>query len=131
MRQQYISAATLFLTSGAVVGFGLREVSVFWPQAATVVSLVAALLSAYNFTSQLTKRSVEASDLHLKWAHLSTDWQELWDQMYSDDAGDRLVALERKATDYGKPSLSLPWDPKLMEKWHEHIQKLHQQPAMS
>ncbi len=130
-RQQLVSAATLFLSSGAVVGYALREASPLWPHAATAISVVAAAFSAYNFTAQLTKRSVEAADLHLKWAQMVIDWRELWDQMYAEDAPDRLLRLERKATEYGKPSLSLPWEPRLMEKWEEHIGKLHHQPATS
>ncbi len=131
VRQQQVSAATLFLSSGAVVGYALRDASPYMPHAATIISLVTAVLSAYNFTSQLTKRSVEAADLHLKWGQLRNDWQELWDDMHSEDAPAKLAALERKATEYGKPSLSLPWEPRLMEKWENHIRELHYQPAMS
>ena len=126
--QRHLSTAILFVSSGSVVAFAIRDSATLAPSihpwAPITIAIAAALLSAVNFTAQFSKIANESSELCTKWANLATDAEELWSDMYSASAGTTLLALQRKSNDYGRAGHSLPFSKKRWDEWQANMRKL-------
>lgn len=121
--QRLLTGMTFFVSSGAVATFAFKVVAESAPWLLPCLSLAAAALSAYNYATQTQKTAIEAADLHSKWSKLASEFERLWDDMYSVDALERLVSLEEKAGEYSKSAMALPHFPKRMAFWENHVQQ--------
>jgi hypothetical protein len=80
-----------------------------------------ALLSAYSVVMQNQKFAVDSSDLHARWNRLAKEYEAVWENVYADDALERLNALEDRATDLSKAGAPFKYDKSRMLKWKEHV----------
>jgi hypothetical protein len=99
------------------------------PWAAPALVLVAAGLGLYLLVVQYEKRAVDAADLHLRWTTKARAYERLWEDMYAEDALARLDRAEDSDPDLSKAAMALPWEPKRMEKWQTHVERMHKQRA--
>ena len=125
-RQRYVSMANLFLSSGAMVAFVSKTAGESVPWLAPLLSVIAAGISAYNFTAQLSKTAIDAADLHSKWSNLYLSFRDLRESPDTDGATATLANLERQAGEYSKSGIALPRVRKLMAHWQDHVDQQHQ-----
>jgi hypothetical protein len=89
------------------------------------LALVAAGISFVMLLQQNQKRVTECSDLQFRWHKLGNEFKALWDDMYSQDASERLMTLEEKEAELSKSSTAIPNNPRTMLKWQDHVQQQH------
>lgn len=121
-RQRAATWLTLFLSSGALVSILYKDL----PEGPALLvragpTLLAAGISGYLLAVQNQKHAVDCADLHYRWNRLASDFENLWDDMYSPEALDRLKKLEEKAAELSKSATGLPNDEKAMAKWEDHV----------
>src|ERR1700745_417908 len=92
-KQRLATWATLVSSSGAAVALMARlPDDLQWIRLSC--ALAAAGISIYSVVMQNQKLAVDASDLHARWIRLAKDCQRLWENVYVEDAVERLDALE-------------------------------------
>jgi hypothetical protein len=119
-RQRWATWASFVFSSGALVSLlaSLPE-QYLWIRPALVFPT--ALLSAYSVVMQNQKFAVDSSDLHARWNRLAKEYEAVWENVYADDALERLNALEDRATDLSKAGAPFKYDKSRMLKWKEHV----------
>jgi len=123
--QRVITWASLILSSGATVtavAAGVANGHVWLP---AVLALAASTITFYSLAAQNHKRAADAADLHTRWAKLARAYEQLWEDMYAEDALARVNAIEDSDPELSKPAVGLPWDRKRMRRWQEHVEYLH------
>ncbi len=113
---------TLVASSGAaatVVG-GLGPT---W--AKSVLTIATAGASLWSLVKQYAKRYADCSDLHFKWNRLASEYKALWENMYSEDAAQRLRQLEERAAELSKSGMAFPYKKRAMLKWENHVLSHH------
>jgi hypothetical protein len=120
-RQRFATWATLFFSSGALATFVSDWLphNLAWIRPALAAVTVA--LSLWSLVARNERNSIDCADLHMKWNAASKEFEDLWDDMYSDEAGQRLRSLEARATEYSRTGTSFPNKRKLMIKWEDHV----------
>jgi hypothetical protein len=118
--QKWINWATLLLSSGAVAVL-VADSTI----PGLILMLATAGLSLWSLVAQNQKLATDCSDLHFRWNTLGTEYAELWERMYELDAPTQLRALNRKGGELSKSGTTFPNRPKLMEKWQDHVVRLH------
>ena len=123
--QRVLTWLTLVFSSGAAFaivtdwlpqGFG-------WVRAA--LALLTAAVSLLSLVEQNQKRATDCSDLHFRWNRLAAEYEDLWDNMYADNAELQLKALGEKEAELSKSSTAFPNRPRIMLKWQEHVERHH------
>jgi len=121
-RQRAATWVTLLFSSGAVVsvvadlGENLKWIRLALP-------LIAAAVSAYSVVMQNQKFAIDASDLHARWNRLAKEYETLWENVYTEDAQERLIALDEKAAELSKAGSSFPYKKRTMLRWQEHVEQ--------
>jgi hypothetical protein len=92
-RQRWATWASLVFSSGALASLlaSLPE-RYIWIRPALI--LPTTLLSAYSVAMQNQKFAVDSSDLHARWNRLAKEYEAIWEDVYSDDALQRLSVLD-------------------------------------
>lgn len=85
------------------------------------MALVVAGLSLYSIVHQNLRKISECSDLSFRWSLLGIQCQELWNNIYVEDAEQRLTVLLQKGIENSRSAHTLPNDEKRMLKWEEHV----------
>ena len=109
-------AAFAVVTDWAPQGFG-------WIKG--VLTLFTAAVSLLSLVQQNQKRATECSDLHFRWNRLASEYEALWDDMYTDDAELKLKALGEKESELSRSSTAFPYRERVMLKWQNHVQRHH------
>jgi hypothetical protein len=115
-RHNVLTWMTLLFSSGAALSFLTRVPD--WGKAS--FAIVAAGVSFYAIVQQSLRKISECSDLSFRWNSLAIQYQELWNAVDADDAGETLRMLMQKGAEISKGGHSLPNDQKTMLKWEEH-----------
>lgn len=116
--------ATLLFSSGAAFSFLTNLPNGY----KTLMALVVAGVSLYSVVQQNLRKISECSDLSFRWSSLAIQCQELWNNIYVEDAEQRLQALLQKGIEASRSAHALPNDKKRMLKWEEHVLR-HRVPA--
>ena len=120
-RQRWATWAVLILTSSATAVV-LASLPPNWLWLRFVLPLLAAAVSLYSVVMQNQKFAVDASDLHARWNRLSKDYEAIWENIYADEAIDRLKELEERATELSKiGAASFRYNKRAMLKWEKHV----------
>jgi hypothetical protein len=85
------------------------------------MALVVAGLSLYSVVQQNLRKISECSDLSFRWSSLAIQCQELWNNIYVEDAEQRLQSLLQKGIEASRSAHTLPNDERRMLKWEEHV----------
>jgi hypothetical protein len=122
VQQSVLSWLILASSSGAfaavIKDFGsgaFRSMLAFFPVALSLWSLVA----------QNQKNSTDCSDLHFRWNRLSSQYESLWADMYSEEAPSLLGSLKEKSAELSKTGAGFPNKLRLMEKWQDYVVHQH------
>jgi hypothetical protein len=121
-RQRASTWITLLFSSGAAISIlsNLGD-ELKWIQ--LVLTLVAAGVSAYSLVMQNQKFALDASDLHARWNRAAKDFEAIWEDVYADDAAERLNAVDERTTDLSKAGASFPYSRRKMLHWQEHVER--------
>ncbi len=123
-QKQWLTGATLFLTSGA--GVGVLSKAPEWM--ASSMALVAAGLSAYSISAHLDTSAATLVKLHSMWQRIQSDYERLWNHTYADEAEQELEAIrERERIASELAATGAPYKEKLLERWQDLVIKLHYQ----
>ncbi len=118
--QRYATWASLVFSSGAAVSV-LATVPNNYTWVRAALALCAAVLSGYSVVMQNQKYAVDSADLHARWSRLAMEYEKIWENVYSDDALDRLDRSDDKAVDLSKSATGLKYDEKTLLKWEKHV----------
>lgn len=117
-RKQMISGTSFFLSSGAAATLA-AEVTREIPLA---LSVVAALIGAYSIAVGLDKKAATMAKLHAAWNQLSSDYENLWNHWFEDDAESKLTMLVTRGKDASETGTSeAPYDERLLAKWRDQV----------
>lgn len=120
-KQRLLTWATLLFSSGALATLISDWVprSLAWIR--PVLAFFTVALSLWSLTAKNERNSIDCSDLHFKWNTVGNEFEDLWDDMYSDTAPDTLRALENRTAEYSRTGTGFPYKRRLMLKWQEHV----------
>lgn len=128
-RQRYATWAALFLSSGALATFLIRdlpaEIRVYMQ---ALLMLGTAALSLHSLVSQRERQSAGAADLHMRWNKLGREYERVWENVYADDAIERLNKLDDQAAELSKAGTAFPNEVKTMLKWEDRVIRHRLQP---
>ncbi|MDR3739308.1 MAG: hypothetical protein P4L40_09845 [Terracidiphilus sp.] len=119
-RQKWSTWAILLLTSGSAATV-LASLPSDWTWIRIPFTLLAAAISLYSAIMQSQKFAVDASDLHARWQRLSKDYEALWENVYVEDAVERLRSLDDRAVEVSKAGTIFRYNKKAMLKWEQHV----------
>ncbi len=128
-RQRRLTLLTLVFSSAAFASIvGSDWLPPYWAWLKPLCALIAAIASAVLVVERYDQRAVECSDLYSGWSLLANQFQELWDDMYSNDAPARLRALEEKSRELSRIGTKMPEKKRLLLRWQDYIEKRHNLP---
>src|SRR6266481_3185529 len=116
-RKQFITGLSFFLSSGTV-GTLLASSPKWIP---TTLALMVTAMSAYSMAVGLDRRVNTISKLHSEWNHLQSEYENLWNHWYEDEAQKTLSGLLKRGRDASQIATELPYDPKAIKKWEEFV----------
>ena len=121
-RKQWITGATLFLSSGAAV-----SVLAQWQTwVATVAAVAIAGLSAYVISANLDGAVTTLLKLHMAWSRIQHDYERLWSHTYSADAERELEAIQAREIEVSEQAAAgAPYKEALVAQWQERVNRLH------
>ena len=121
-QQRVITWMTLVFSSGALLSIIAKLPSEFsW--VAPILALMTSALSFYSLAFQNEKKAIDAMDLHFKWSSLSNEYEQLWENMYVEDAQARFARLNEKVVDLGRLATSFPVDEKRLLNWQNRVEE--------
>jgi len=125
-KQRVVTWVILFLSSGAAATFlytGLpAEVASWLPP---VLALLTAALALRNLVAQYPKLAFDSADLHSRWSRLASQYEGLWENVYTDDARERLQKLTEEGIELSRMGNPFPYHEKAMLKWQDHVERHH------
>lgn len=86
-----------------------------------LLALASAVLSAISLVSSNEKNAIEAADLSYRWQTLANSYQQLWSNMYAQDAPEILLRLREEEAKVSKSSTALPNYVKLMIEAEDNV----------
>ena len=120
VRQRWLTVGSLVLSSGAAIALLTSALPNYgWVKG--LLALASAVLSAISLVSSNEKNAIEAADLSYRWQTLAISYQELWSNMYAEDAPQTLHRLREEEAKVSKSSTALPNDVKLMTEAEDNV----------
>ena len=120
VRQRWLTIGSLVLSSSAAIAL-LTSVLPTYGWAKGLLALASAILSAISLVSSNEKNAIESADLSYRWQSLGFQYQQLWANMYAEDAPEILQRLQEEEAKVSKTSTALPNDVRLMTKAEENV----------
>ena len=123
--QKTLTWMTLLFSSGAFATLITDWLPARFQWVKPALALVTAAISLFNLVQQNQKRVTECGDLHFRWNRLASEYKALWDNMYSEDAADKLRILTEKEAELSRSSLAIPNDEQVMLRWQDYVLTQH------
>jgi hypothetical protein len=121
LKQRLLTWATLLFSSGALATLISDWVPHRLAWIRPVLAFFTVALSLWSLTAKNERNSIDCSDLHFKWNTVGHEFEDLWDDMYSDSAPETLRALERRTAEYSRSGTGFPYKRRLMVKCEDHV----------
>jgi hypothetical protein len=118
--QSWLTWLSLFFSAGTVAAM-LGTVATEFGWLKIVLGVIVTGISLFSIIMQNPKRYADCSDLHLRWNRLATEYQALWNDVYSDTAESVYTKLLDKEVELSRGSMIIPNRPRIMEKWERHV----------
>jgi hypothetical protein len=120
VRQKRATWATLVLSSSAATSvLASIPVGLSWIRAVLTVATVG--MSAYSIAMQNQKFAVDAAELHARWNRLAKEYEHIWENVYAQDAMERLDSLDNQASEISKVGTAFGYHKRNMLKWERHV----------
>lgn len=120
--KQIITGVSFFCSSGAAAAL----IGKLPPQVAIILSLIVAAATAYSIAVGLDRKVATMAKLLSSWKLIALDYEKLWNNVYSADAGVKLQEIlksEEEPADLA--TTEAPNDQKLLGKWQDRVFSLH------
>lgn len=124
-RQFWLTVGTLVFSSAAFAGFISNALPQGMDWVTGLSAFLAAALSIVSLVQKNHEQIKKCSDLHFLWARRASEYEALWDDMYSTDAPDKLARLIEKDLELSRQSAEIPYREKRMARWQDHVQRHH------
>ncbi|HUY15025.1 MAG TPA: hypothetical protein VMX16_15565 [Terriglobia bacterium] len=124
-RQSALTWLTLVFSSGAFLAIITNAPASWSNWLKPGLALITVAVSLLLLVMQNQKKAADCSDLHYRWSRLASQYQRLWDNMYSDQAPERLRELNEKSAELSKSSLGIPYKESIMLRWEDHVLRHH------
>ena len=125
-RQRAATWAVLLLSSSAAASIlygGLPTAIAQWLR--PLLPLLTAGVSLYLVLAENQKFAVDSADLHSRWNRLASAYENLWGNIYTEDAEERLSQLIEDGAELSKIGTSFPNRKRTMLKWQTHVERHH------
>lgn len=123
-KQHRVTWAMIVLSSSAAGAFVASFPSKYaW--VAPTLSLLTAALSGYSLAVQNHKSAIDSADLYVRWSKLASEYELLWDNMYAEQAKDKLAELTESAIELSKIATAFPVIEKRLLKWQDYVEQQH------
>ncbi|HZD51079.1 MAG TPA: hypothetical protein VE178_20230 [Silvibacterium sp.] len=117
-QKKWITALSFFLSSGAAAT-GLAKMPGWVP---ILLSVATAAMTAYATAFGLDSRTRSMADLHWRTNQLASDYERLWNNVYSEDASNILESLIQRDAEISKAAVTeAPNDQKRMGRWQDYV----------
>ncbi len=126
LRQRVATWTILVLSSGAAASAfygGFPDLIVRWLR--LVLPLLTVAVSLYLVVAENHKSAVDSADLHSRWNRLAGAYESLWENVYAEDAEERLNQLRDDSAELSKVGASFPNRKRAMLKWQAHVEREH------
>jgi len=120
-RQSMLTWLTLLSSSGAAFAIVTDWVPANLSWIKPALAFFTAGLSLMSLVFQNQKRSFDCSELHFGWNRLASEYEALWNDMYSEDAVSNLSKLTEKSAELSKTSTAIPYKKRIMAKWEDYV----------
>lgn len=121
-RKQWIAGLTFFLSSGAAATL-LARLPIAVP---LILAIITAAMSAYTIAGNLDAKIATMAKLHAAWHVIATQYDQLWNHVWLDDAEDQLHRLlEREREPSELAVTTAPHDERRLGHWQDRVLALH------
>ncbi len=118
---KWIGFATLFSSAGCIAS-AVGRLPELYAWVPVVLSIVVGVLGILRVSLQFYKRSVDCSELALKWQKVARDYERLWENIYRNDAEDILERVDLQADELAKPGIATGKpNQKRLEHWWNYV----------
>ena len=125
-QKKWITAVSFFLSSSAVVTL-LARMTAWVP---VTLSIITAVINAYSSAFGLDTRMRSMSKLYAQNSQLASDYERLWNDVYSEDAPTVFDALVHRDNEVSETATTeAPNDQKRMARWQDYIFRQHGLPV--
>jgi hypothetical protein len=120
--QKKLTWAILLFSSGVSITIVSRW-SVEWPK--LLLALITTALSLFSLVQRYEDRALRCSDLHFDWNRIANGYRDIWENMYAEDAEQKLRVLSEQELVVSKNGLDIPDDDKRLLKCQEYVESHH------
>jgi hypothetical protein len=120
-RQKLFTAGSLVLSSGATVSFLVTVIPENFSWVRPALTLAAAVLSAFALVSRNERSAIDCQDLHSRWNTLAMEYEDLWANVYAEDASETLRQLRKKEAEISKSSTAMPAISRLLNRAQDSV----------
>jgi hypothetical protein len=124
-RQQWATWATLLFSSADVAALAKLPAEFTWIRLACAVCTAAT--SIYLALSGNERKAFDSKELYSRLNRLHAAYQEIWANIDSGGAVERLKTLDEQAMEASNLAITLPNHEKSMLKWQDHTEKHYRQ----
>ncbi len=124
--QKALVVLSLFLSSGATITLLTTIVPPQLGWVKPLLTLLAAAISLWSLVAKYERSATECADLHFRWNKLAMAYEDLWGNMYEDEAAGTLNQLREEDASISKSSTSMPSYVGLLRKAQKNILMHHQ-----
>jgi hypothetical protein len=125
-RQRYLTIASAVLSSGATLSFLITVIPPNYTWVRPVLTVLAAVVSAVSVAMRYERAAIDSQDLHSRWNSLAMEYEDLWSNIYAEDASDTLKALRKKEAEVSKSGVAMPTVDTLLIKAQDNVLMHHQ-----
>lgn len=124
--KQIITGVSFFLSSGAAAA--IIGKSPAWVPA--LLALATAVATAYSIAVGLDKKASSMAKLHYTWSQIESDYRQLWNHWYDDEAEDQLKDILLRVREASQAAIvDAPYNENLVKKWRSFVLQQHQTAA--
>ena len=124
--QRFTTWAIVLLSSGAVATFvyaGLPARFAAWLRPALAVLTAAG--SLYLLVARNHERAIDSASLHERWNRMAGKYETLWENVYAEDAQERLRQFDEECAELSTAATGFPYKKRTMLKWQDHVEQHH------
>jgi hypothetical protein len=128
--QKWLTVGTLFFSSGALLTVLTTKIpAAYSVWLIPIFTTLTAIMSAVSLVARNERNAIDCQDLHKRWLTLANDYQKLWNNVYADDASEKLEALQEREAELSRSSAAMPQVTSLLVKVQDNVVMHHREVA--
>lgn len=114
--QKWLTLGSLLLSSGAGVSLLYTALPPRYAWVRPTLAFLAAGLGLWSLVAKNERGSIDAANLHARWAELALEYEGIWQDTTQEDVQEKLSKLRTRELDLSQSSTSLPDNDGMMKK---------------